>query len=411
MNTELMTKLKKTIICLLLFMPCVHSYAQHSTSSPYSILGLGELDSRSYGLNSGMANAGIGLYLPGQLNVSNPATLAIDSLAFVFDVSIAGKLSQFSSMGVKEYTNNFNLKKVAFGVRVFPKLSMSMGFRPYSNVQYTIQSEKYIEGGNGEKYNVYYEGSGGLSDLYLTSSYKLFPNLYIGANMSYLFGRINRAETVMTQTVQTTSEVDKIIFDFGLMYDKVLSTANRISAGLTYGYKSEIKLKNYKTYTMTGDTKTKTSSYTSVPHYVGAGFSIQNVKGYSFKIFSIDYKFSNWDKIKSPEKSMSYQNSHRVNAGVMYVPNYRTPKKYFQRMQYQLGGYYEKSNLKIKGNNLSEKGVTVGAIFPIKNSLSQIAFSMDFGQRGGKGLINENFVMFNLAVSINQKWFEKWFYN
>lgn len=413
-----MIQTKRILSCIFACLFGIFSYAQHSTSSPYSTIGIGEVDNKIYGLNSGMANTGIGTYIPGFLNNTNPAALAVDSLSFIFDVSLSGNISQYSSAGIKEYANNVNVKKVAFGVRTWPKLIISAGILPYSNVQYRIETEEYTEGVNNEKYTVYHQGSGGLSKLYLAGSYKLLSNLYLGANASYLFGRINRSETVSSQSVQTTSEVDEILFDFGMLYNKKINSAFEISAGLVYGYQSEIKMKNYKTVSSVGTTETKTSTFTSLPQNVGTGFSLLNRTGHGYRLFAIDYKYHNWANIKSPDPRMQYADSHKVNAGIEYVPNYRTPRNYLQRIQYQAGGYFEKSNLIINGKEMSEMGVTIGAVFPLKNNVAQalsyqprIFFSADLGRRGGTGLINENYIRINLGVSLNQVWFMKWFYD
>ncbi|MDR1593315.1 MAG: hypothetical protein LBS43_02365 [Prevotellaceae bacterium] len=404
-----MIQIKRFLASIIAFLFCVLSYAQHSTSSPYSTIGIGEIDSQIYGLNSGMANVGIGTYIPGFLNNTNPAAIAVDSSYFIFDVSLSGKLSRYSTATMKEYANNENVKKVAFGVRIFSKLAISAGILPYSNVQYRIQSEGYVEGGNNEKYTIYHEGTGGLSKAYFTSTYKLLPYLYAGVTASYLFGRINRSEQLANQMLQTTSEVDKILFDFGLMYNKKL-LGSSFSAGLVFGYESKIKMKNYKTLSSLGTTETETSTYTSLPRNIGGGFSLRNNSGHSYKMIAVDYKFHNWANIKSPDLRMQYSNSHRVNAGVEYIPNYRTPRNYVQRMQYQLGAYFEKSNLIINGKKIREMGATAGVILPLKNNFTQIFVSADFGRRGGAGLINENFIRINLGVSVNQLWFIKWAY-
>ncbi|MDR1340976.1 MAG: hypothetical protein LBK58_13125 [Prevotellaceae bacterium] len=402
--------IKRIITFAIASLFCVLAYAQHSTSSPYSTIGIGEIDSRIYGLNSGMANAGIGTYLPGFLNNTNPAAIAVDSSYFIFDVSLSGTLSRYSTAGMKEYANNENVKKVAFGVRIFSKLTVSAGILPYSNVQYKIQSDSYVEGGNNERYTTYHEGSGGLSKTYLSASYKLLPYLYAGVNASYLFGRINRSETLSNQTVQTASEVDKILFDFGLIYNKKLNVNTSVSAGLVFGYQSRIKMRNYRTLSSLGTTETETSTFTSIPGNIGAGFSIQNHSGHSYKMLAVDYKFHNWANIKSPDNRMKYSDNHRVNAGVQYIPNYRTSRKYFQRVQYQLGAYFEKSNQVVNGKRISEMGATAGMVFPLKNNYTQIFFSADLGRRGGASLINENYIRINLGVSVNQLWFIKWAY-
>ncbi|MDR2287130.1 MAG: hypothetical protein LBE04_06615 [Prevotellaceae bacterium] len=405
-----MIQIKRFLVSSIASLFCVLSHAQHSTSSPYSIIGIGEIDNKAYGLNSGMANVGIGTYRLGFLNNTNPAAIAVDSLFFIFDVSLSGNLSKYSSAGTNEYANNANIRKVALGVRIFSDLAVSAGIRPYSNVQYRIQSDAYIEGLENEKYTTYYEGSGGLSKAYLSASYKLLPYLCAGVNVSYLFGQINKSELLSNQSVKTTSEVDKVLFDFGLIYNKKLNRNVSIATGLVFGYESKIKLKNYQIISSMGTTETKTSTYTSLPLNLGTGFSIQNYDGRSYKMFAIDYKFYNWANIKSPDLRMKYSDNHRVNVGVEYMPNYRMPRYYMQRVQYQLGAYFEKSNLVINGQRISEMGLTAGMIFPLKNNYTQIFASADVGRRGGSGLMIENYIRINLGVSVNQMWFIKWAY-
>lgn len=96
-RSERKTTMKRTLTLLsLTALFCVQSYAQHNTSSPYSKFGIGETETGAYGMNGGMAGTGIGLYVPGFLNIANPAAIAIDSLSFIFDVSTSAKLSRFS---------------------------------------------------------------------------------------------------------------------------------------------------------------------------------------------------------------------------------------------------------------------------------------------------------------------------
>ena len=411
MNIKRMITGNKLIICTLTFLFCVHLQAQHGTSSPYSMIGVGELDSKTYGITSGMGNTGTGLYSVGTLNMSNPASLAVDSLSFLFDLSVGGTMSQYSNVSMQESAANFNVKKVAAGVRIFPKLSLAFGMLPYSNVQYKVRDQIYVEGRPDETTSIYYDGSGGLSKLFLSGSYKLLPNLNVGLGVSYLFGRINRSEAHSMHSVKHSVEIDKILADFGLMYHKILDPSLILSAGLTYAYRTEIKMKNFSTYTMSGESKRNTSTYTSLPHNLGAGFALQSSKDRSYRALAIDYKFHKWSDIQSPDKRTHYTDSHRINAGVSYIYNYRTPRNYFQRIQYQAGVYYEKTNLIINGSNLMESGITAGMILPIKNSPTQLFFSTDFGYKGGNNLMGEKFVRLNLGVCMNQQWFVKWFYD
>jgi hypothetical protein len=375
------------------------------------MIGLGEFDSKTYGITSGMANAGAGLYSVGTLNLSNPSALAVDSLSFLFDLSVGGKISKYSNTSTQEGAANFNVKKVAAGVRIFSKLSLALGMLPYSNVQYKVKDKIYVEGRPDETTDIYYDGSGGLSKFFLSGSYKLLPNLNVGMNVSYLFGRINRTEAHSLHSVRHSVEIDKILADFGLMYHKILNPSLVLSAGLTYAYRTEIKMKNYSTYTMSGESRRNTSTYTSLPHNLGAGFAVQSSKDRTYRALSIDYKLQKWSDIQSPDQRTHYTDSHRINAGASYIYNYRTPRNYFQRIQYQAGLYYEKTNLIVHGSSLRESGITAGVILPIKNSPTQLFISTDFGYRGGNNLIGEKIARINLGVCMNQQWFVKWFYD
>ena len=389
---------------------CCSSRAQHSTNSPYSMMGLGEIDNETYGQMSGMANSGIGFRMPGLLNFSNPAAPVVDSLSFLFDISMSGNLAQYSNADNKEYATNFNVRKVAVGVRLYPRLSVAAGILPFSSVQYRVSTENYVEGSN-DKYYVFYEGSGGLSRLFLNASYKLTSNLSVGVNASYLFGKINRKESITSQSVMNATEVDKIFAEFGLMYVKNITDGTTLSAGATYSYKNKINLKQSASNTISGQTNTTTSAHTWLPQTFGVGAALQNTARRSYRSLSVDYRFRNWGAITSPDSRMKYVNNYRIGAGASYVPNYRTPRTYFQRVQYQAGVYYATSNMIIGGSTITEKGITAGFIFPLKNSLTQLFLSADVGRKSGDMLIKENYVKVNFGVSMNQQWFMKWFYD
>jgi hypothetical protein len=386
------------------------SRAQHSTNSPYSMMGLGEINTETYGHLSGMANSGVGFRMPGLLNFSNPAAPAVDSLSFLFDIAMSGNIAQYSNADVKEYATNFNVRKVAVGVRLYPRLTAAAGILPFSSVQYRVSTENYIEGSSDKQY-VFYEGSGGLSRLFLNVSYKLTANLSAGVSASYLFGRINRKESITTQSVTNATEVDKFLAEFGLMYVKNIADGTTLSAGATYSYRNKIAMKQYHSNTISGQTNTKTTAYTWLPQTFGAGAALQNMAKRSYRSLSVDYRFGNWSAITSPDSRMRYVNNHRISAGAAYVPNYRTPRTYFQRVQYQAGVYYAASNMIIGGNTLTEKGITAGLVFPLKNSQTQLFLSADAGRKSGDMLIGENYVKVNFGVSINQQWFMKWFYD
>ncbi len=104
--------IKRQSFVLMLFSICfVLNIQAQTTYSPYSMLGLGEIENRDYGRTSGMANIGIGIRDFDYLNPSNPAGISgLDSLKFIMDISVSGKQSYFSGKGKTDGAFNGNLK-------------------------------------------------------------------------------------------------------------------------------------------------------------------------------------------------------------------------------------------------------------------------------------------------------------
>lgn len=400
------------LLAFIIFICSENTRAQNNTSSPYSMFGIGEIESRTYGVNSGMAGTGIGLQLRNIMNNANPASLvSIDTLTFIFDVAGNAKQSYFKYGRQKDNSLDANLKKIGMGFRVKPWWGMNIGLRSFSSVGYNIYSESPIEGST-QTYTTLFEGSGGLSRLYASNSFKLNKNFSVGVTASFLFGTIEQTETQSQFTVENLSYARKFYFDFGAQYTNAISPTLQYTLGAVYGYKTNISLSNEQKVSYSGggelENKTKKSTTTSIPQFFGAGASLVSTRNSRLLIFAADYMFKNWGAIKHPAPSVQYVNSHRVSAGMQYSPNFRLPKNYFQRMHYQLGASYELTNMKINGENLRDYAVTLGLNFPVNRSY--VHFSTDFGYRTGQGLIKERYVMFTLGCSISEMWFFKRFY-
>ncbi|HOK51275.1 MAG TPA: hypothetical protein PLF75_05240, partial [Bacteroidales bacterium] len=59
-------------------------FSQYTMNSPYSRFGLGDMEFQGFTQNRSMGGIGIGMRLPNQINVLNPAaSTAQDSLSFV----------------------------------------------------------------------------------------------------------------------------------------------------------------------------------------------------------------------------------------------------------------------------------------------------------------------------------------
>jgi hypothetical protein len=92
-----------------------------------------------------------------------------------------------------------------------------------------------------------------------------------------------------------------------------------------------------------------------------------------------------------------------------YRPEHQSKSNLWNLMQYRLGGYYEKTYLKLKNNDIMDRGLTLGIGFPIGRQRSTVNLSMVLGQMGtlNDGLIRETYGNFIVSFTFHDYWFMK----
>ncbi|NCC60620.1 MAG: hypothetical protein EOM12_06705 [Verrucomicrobiae bacterium] len=403
-----MTGIKKHIIILLFLSSSslLHLQAQ-ATYSPYSMLGLGEIENRDYGRSAGMSNIGIGVRDFDYLNVANPAGISgLDSLRFIFDISVAGKQSYYSGEGKSDQVFNGNLKKVSAGFRLSPGWGLSLGIRPFSDVGYRIYSEEPIEGSTS-KNTVYLEGSGGLYELYISNGFSITDHLSAGLNMKYIGGSIKQTENQSEYLFEKESGVYQFYNTFGLQYH------NRgLTLGATYGYKQDITLNNKTTiydggYNLIEELADRTSSQ-FIPETFGVGFSHDSNK----IIWGMDFEYQKWKGLESGFSNTKIVDSYRISAGLGYTPGgnryYRIGNQgYRNHGQIQAGASLYKSYIGVGGANDYNYSLSAGYSFPLNGSLMSVALEYGNSLSAPASYIKESYFMVTLNCSIVEQWFKK----
>lgn len=405
---------RRIILLLMLLLPAV-LMAQPNTQSPYSYFGLGEFDLSAYGKNSGMGGIAYGLRTPGFVNHLNPASYAgFDSLRVVLDVSASGKLSRLKTLDDGRTTFGGNIKCIALGLRLHRMVATSIGITPYTNVGYTVHATEPVVGLPNEFAVASYQGDGGLTRAYIGLSLRPFKNLSIGANVSVLFGYINRTKTT-THALLSETWTEKYrykpnaayLFDFGAQYAIYLGERSQLTFGAVAGLNAKIKLSEYfSVFTGTEGTEEKRDMKTFyLPLRFGGGVAFTNERW----TIGADYETQLWSDLVAQNRTTQYQTSHRAAAGVGFCPNRYLGRNILQRMTYQAGLHYEHSFLKLHGRQPNAYGMTLGLDMPFRQSLSTLAFSVDFGTKGraSRTQIRENYIKFNLGISFSDFWFLK----
>ena len=421
------TPLKTILLTALFVFVATGVFAQADVDSPYSLFGVGQLSGKAMTVRlKGMGGVGNAIYGNGLINTGNPATLAkMDSLAFLFDAGVYFKTSNFSTSNKSERGANASFDYVAMAFGLTDWWKTGLGVKPYSSSGYKMVVEGYSEGMGS--YNTVFKGSGGINQVFWTNAFRLGNHVSIGANAYYVFGDTKNVTTIYpdsTYILGSRRGIDMMIssfmFDYGLMFDTPLGSDMNLSVGLTY--QQSVKLRGTQTTFIrsimeTMDTDVEylidTISYNvtdhaklTMPQGFGVGFALQKNNRWTL---GVDFDWTQWSHFAREGVTEELKDSWRVAAGFEYMPTYSSVSGYFRRAHYRLGGNFEHGALYLNDHYINKVGVSAGISLPLPRSLSKVNFAVEVGQYGTKqdGLIRENYLKFDLGVSVFERWFVK----
>ena len=198
-------------------------------------------------------------------------------------------------------------------------------------------------------------------------------------------------------------------FDFGAQFTNSLSSKWKYTIGLVGGMKTKLRFREYLTYGVNGYTS-QIEEYVDdfnfwIPAFGGIGISTSS---YKLKL-AVDYKFQQWKSVIDNNKMSYLNNGHHIAIGTQYCPRPYIGKTIFERMTYQVGAHFDRSYIKIKGEDFDTYALSIGALIPIKKQLSVVGFSIEAGKKGrvDKGIFKENYIQVNLSLNFADIWFQK----
>ena len=419
-----MVGFKHTLWALLLTMVTGMAIAQNNTNSPYTRYGYGDLSDQSFGNSKAMGGIAFGLRDGAQINPLNPASYtAIDSLTFLFEGGVSLQNMNVSGGGVKLNAKNSSFDYLAMQFRLHPRIAMSVGLLPFSNVGYSVSDSKDE---NGVSQTRSFTGDGGLHQLYGGIGVKVLKNLSLGVNASYFWGDITRARTIIyPATSESYSYVQQIgvsvsdyKLDFGAQYTQELSKKHSVTIGAVFSPKH--KLNN--DYTITTQASTTNSNdldaTLELPNMFGVGFTYNYDRRLTV---GVDYSLQQWSKAKFGvaatddatraefEETYAYNDRHKISVGAEYIPNL-IGRSYLSHIKYRLGAYYTTPYYKIDGKKAArEYGVTAGFGLPVPRSRSILSISGQFVRVSGQetNFVNENIFRVSIGLTFNERWFFK----
>ena len=413
---------KSIIFCFFVFLSFISK--GQTNNSPYSIIGIGDIENSYFDRTAGMANTGVAVWSKRNLIQNNPATFVrLDTIPFKtsFNFEISGRYNgvNYSGTPITNATDNnstdLQFKKAALAVRLRPRWALSLGLLPFSSSNYSFYENKQVSGSN---YSVpsYIQGSGNVSQFYLANSFAITRHLSFGIHTAILFGQFSQIETISSSSVSdsvlTTTRnysVSSPYIKFGFQYDKDVTNKWNIAIGSTVSLQAKLS-GIYDLTVMNGSNTFKTvesnaNNYFTIPVSYTGGIATT----YAQKLtLAADYNFQPWSSFNYSGLGYKVVDSKRYSVGGQYSGNIKFPngivaEKYFL----QAGFFYTDSYLQIFGQQIQDHGASIGAGFNSLKSGLGLSAALMVGSKGttSQNLVKQNYTQISFTLSYRDFWF------
>ena len=373
-----------------------------------------------------MGELSIGARSPYHVNYGNPASYsAFDSLSFAFEGGLTGQFVTLQSDFQTVNRNYASLGYLLFGMPINRWWKTSLGLIPFSDVGYSVVNyEEYPNVGTVARL---YEGSGGISRLYWGNSFQFLKHFSVGANISYLFGSMDRQAMVLFPDSAYSMNIKElyhvtmndIYFNFGAQYRTKIKNDLFMNLGVVYSPTLSMAAKtdifastfliNSSGVEAPRDTLATAIDYKGrivIPMMIGGGFTFEKTDKWTF---GVDYKWQQWEKFRAFDQSDSLVNSWQINVGGEIIPKADNYNNYLARVHYRVGFNYGRTYLHLRNQDLNEYAISFGFGLPLRGMRTMLNLGGQYGVRGTTSdkLIRESYFKIIIGFSIYERWFVK----
>lgn len=409
----------RLLLSLLLLLIGTTAWAQGLTNSPYTYFGIGDLQLGFTARNQAMAGVNIATFDFTNINKLNPASYADVG---VTTIDISGTYQATTAKTTEQVQNlrggQLNGIYLAFPTR--KRFTIGMGLAPYSNIDYSIfLNLTKFDGTSLRNYNQSSSGNGGLNEAYLGTGFRLMKGLSFGFHARFLFGDLRIDDAVTTAAGSLTNSIviinqsnlmKGIGATLGLQYSDTLSANWLGKIGLIFETPINISSTQRNVVTTStnltiSDTLVERSVSSNIPARYGLGFGAV----YKNKmILAADFTMQDWRNFSYPGRDLNLDRSYRFATAAEIIPRPNS-LRYYERVSYRAGLYYEQTYLRVNGTAINNLGATFGLGFPLTRQYTTIHLGSGLGVRGttSNGNIRESYFQLFFGVSFNEFWFVK----
>ena len=397
--------------------------------SPYSVFGLGQMHQGGTSWNRGMGGVGIAARNHRFINILNPASMtARDSLSFMADMGLGGRMSLFREGNVQAFNTTFNIDDVAISFPMWRHTAFMVGVTPLSDVGYNISYQEMDVYTQQRQFTSV--GNGGTYQLFAAAAATFWNRLSVGAQFNYTFGNISKKSSIVngddsyrTMVSGDSLQVNNFSGKFGIQYDQPLSGQDVITVGATYKISTPIRghsvhYREVGSYDRKREAAELKDKGLRMGDELGVGVSFR--RGDIFMV-EADYTRSNWSRSRLDKVSgfsnvgdvvfaPSVGQSFRV--GGEFTPNRNDIRSGFvhflRRCTFRGGAYFDQSYYTVDGAHVNTLGLTLGMTLPVFRWYNGLSVGLELGRRGlATSQVKENYFGFNVGFNIFDIWFQK----
>ncbi len=432
----------KLYFLLMLAVPfTVWGQSNTNAFSPYSMYGLGELQTPGTLPMRSMGGVGVAMRSPAIPNLINPAAFsAVRPKSFLFDFGLEGQCvynaQQYGDQIRRTSHYGFNFHDIAFQMPLTRGLGLGFSLTPYSSVGYRLKQDVDASDiwGNLGRVQYQWEGEGDVSEVKVGLGWEIFHGFSIGVAAQYYWGNIERHfTTVILQNIvgngatsnasgTDTYYISRVKGQVGLQWSILYNTSRILTVGAVADLGGALRPRATRVVQagnlLTSDALSEKERLDlRLPTQVTAGIYYNTPK----IAVGADYTYANWGARNTDvERSalgfnVAYRNTHTVKVGFEYTPNRMDARHVLKRWSYRVGGRYGSFNQTYGGVEVQEWAVTAGIGIPIRiMGTSAVDIGVEVGGRGSFAAITEQLSLvrqtyFKFAVGISMFGTDYWF--
>ena len=397
----------------------------YSGFSPYSVFGVGQMHQPGTAWNRSMGGVGIAARSNRYVNILNPASItARDSLSFMADFGLSGRISLFTEGDKKALNTTFSIDDFVISFPLWKHTAMMLGVTPVSDVGYNIS---YTEMDVDTGYRTFTSsGNGGIYQIFGAFAGTLWNRLSLGAEINYRFGNINKKastsydESSMRDMASGDSlQVNNFTARLGVQYEHPLTHSTSLTVGATYKFSTQLNGYSIHYEERGSYDRRRTSAALGEKNMkmgdeLGIGISYRNTDRF---LVELDYTRTDWSRSRLDEVkgfsnvgdvTFSQSVGQAVRAGVAFTPNRNDIRYFMKRCTYRAGAYFDQSYYTVDGAHVNAVGITLGMTVPVFRGYNGITVGLDFGRRGlATSQVKETYFGFNLGFNVFDIWFQK----